>query len=639
MSLTETTSLFLNAFESAFLPDGPEGPVDLTLPDGPDGRLGHLAEVFTLSTFEQGVLALALACELFPVRFRRVAALHLGFDGDLARGSLTPHLALDWLTGGDPSAFLDGAPLLRWGLLLATPGVTPDHSMRTLRVAPGVLAYAHGADGFDPALSVVAQVITPTTALSESQEALLAQGQKHFSKRADDRAVMLYGSDPQALRDLAAHLMGDRGEVLLVDLAALATRPDDLAGLTRTLGRDTRLKPLGVVLDAGGDLPEGVTLDGTLHSALAAIHGPFVLLSDAPLPLHTERAVLPLEVHKPSAVEQRAHWAAALHISDPDHPGVRQLADQFRMSLDRIDALALEVRASMPGNATYATRTERAWQAARVAGRRRLGSLAQRVTGTSGWDDLVLPAPDLGVLKQIVAHVRHRADVYEVLGARATGRGRALTALFSGPSGTGKTLSAEVLANELKLDLYRIDLSSTVSKYIGETEKNLKRIFDAADDGGCILLFDEADAVFGKRSEVKDAHDRYANVQVNYLLQRLEAFNGLTILTTNLESSMDSAFMRRIQFVLNFRAPGPQERERLWRTAFPDTLDTSGVNFAQLARADIAGGNIRSVAMNAVFMAVSRGEALSDGIVHEALLLEYRKLGRLVLDDGHLWER
>ena len=148
---------------------------------------------------------------------------------------------------------------------------------------------------------------------------------------------------------------------------------------------------------------------------------------------------------------------------------------------------------------------------------------------------------------------------------RSPGRGRSITALFSGPSGTGKTLSAEVLARELNLDLYRVDLSSTVSKYIGETEKNLKKIFDAADQGGCVLLFDEADSVFGKRGEVRDSNDRYANTQVNYLLQRLETFNGLALLTTNLESSMDVAFMRRLQFVINFRAPQAPERERLWR--------------------------------------------------------------------------
>lgn len=211
------------------------------------------------------------------------------------------------------------------------------------------------------------------------------------------------------------------------------------------------------------------------------------------------------------------------------------------------------------------------------------------------------------------------------------GRGRSITALFSGPSGTGKTLSAEVLAHDLNLDLYRVDLSSTVSKYIGETEKNLRKIFDAADQGGCVLLFDEADSVFGKRGEVRDSNDRYANTQVKYLLQRLETFNGLALLTTNLESSMDVAFMRRLAFVVNFRAPQAPERERLWRGAFPAALDTSGVEFARLAAADVSGGNIRSVAMNAVFMSVARCVPLDQALVEEALHLEFRKLGRLVL--------
>ncbi|GGK12247.1 hypothetical protein GCM10008955_01870 [Deinococcus malanensis] len=293
--------------------------------------------------------------------------------------------------------------------------------------------------------------------------------------------------------------------------------------------------------------------------------------------------------------------------------------------------LAREARLSLPGNASHATRIERAWDTTRTANRRLMGTLAERVDARASWQDLILPPSEAGVLRQIAAHVRHRSQVYEQLGMARPGRGRALTALFSGPSGTGKTLSAEVLATDLNLDLYRIDLSSTVSKYIGETEKNLRRIFDAADQGGCILLFDEADSVFGKRGEVRDSNDRYANIQVNYLLQRLETFNGLAVLTTNLESSMDVAFMRRIQFVLNFRPPQPAERERLWRLAFPEALDTTGVDFRALAQAEVSGGNIRSIAMNAVFMAVSRNENLSQDLVTEALHLEYRKLGRLVL--------
>ncbi len=192
----------------------------------------------------------------------------------------------------------------------------------------------------------------------------------------------------------------------------------------------------------------------------------------------------------------------------------------------------------------------------RSSGRRRLDDLAECITAAATWDELVLPEPQLAALRQIAAQVRRRGRVYDDWGfARRNPRGLGVAALFCGGSGTGKTMAAEVLACELDLDLYRIDLSSVVSKYIGETEKNLRRVFDAAEDSGAILLFDEADALFGKRSDVKDSHDRYANIEVSYLLQRMEAYRGLAILTTNLKSALDPSFQRRLRFIVHFPFP------------------------------------------------------------------------------------
>jgi len=198
--------------------------------------------------------------------------------------------------------------------------------------------------------------------------------------------------------------------------------------------------------------------------------------------------------------------------------------------------------------------------------------------------------------------------------------------LFAGASGTGKTLAAEVLANELRLDLYRIDLSSVVSKYIGETEKNLRRVFDAAEEGGAILLFDEADALFGKRSEVKDSHDRYANIEVSYLLQRMEAYRGLAILTTNLKSALDTAFLRRIRFIVQFPFPDAAMREEIWRRIFPPTLPTENLDLAKLARLHIAGGNIRNIALNAAFLAADAREPVRMTHMLRAASTEYAKL-------------
>ena len=223
--------------------------------------------------------------------------------------------------------------------------------------------------------------------------------------------------------------------------------------------------------------------------------------------------------------------------------------------------------------------------------------------------------------------MRRRATVYEDWGfAAQSARGLGISALFSGPSGTGKTMAAEVLARELRLDLYRVDLSATVSKYIGETEKNLRRIFDAAEEGGVILLFDEADALFGKRSEVKDSHDRYANIEVGYLLQRMEAYRGLAILTTNLKGSLDSAFLRRIRFVVQFPFPDVIQRTEIWRRVFPARTPASGLDERQLARLNVGGGNIRNIALGAAFLAAEADEPVRMPHLLRAAQVEYAKL-------------
>src|SRR6185312_5093877 len=217
------------------------------------------------------------------------------------------------------------------------------------------------------------------------------------------------------------------------------------------------------------------------------------------------------------------------------------------------------------------------WNVCRSLSRPKLEDLAQRIVPCATWDDLILPELQKQTLRQLAAQVRHRMRVYETWGFAAKGRrGLGVSALFTGLSGTGKTMAAEVLARELRLDLYRIDLSAVVSKYIGETEKNLKVVFDAAEEGGVVLLFDEADALFGKRSEVRDSHDRYANIEVSYLLQRMEAYRGLAILTTNMRDALDSAFLRRLRFVVSFPFPDADGRAEIWRRVFPPELPTEG---------------------------------------------------------------
>jgi SpoVK/Ycf46/Vps4 family AAA+-type ATPase len=245
--------------------------------------------------------------------------------------------------------------------------------------------------------------------------------------------------------------------------------------------------------------------------------------------------------------------------------------------------------------------------------------------------DIVLPMREKQLLRNIVVHVKQKGKVYREWGFddSASGvRGLGLSALFSGESGTGKTMAAEALANELELELLRIDLSMVVSKYIGETEKNLRQVFDAAEGGGVILFFDEADALFGKRSEVSNSHDRYANIEVGYLLQRMETYRGLAILATNMKSSLDPAFIRRINFIVNFPFPDENSRAEIWKRIFPQSVKKENLDVTRLARLNISGGNIRNIALHASFLAAEANLPINMNLIKQAAQTEYDKLGR-----------
>ncbi len=273
----------------------------------------------------------------------------------------------------------------------------------------------------------------------------------------------------------------------------------------------------------------------------------------------------------------------------------------------------------------------RLWSACLNHTRPQLDSLAQRLNPKATWNDIVLAPEETNLLHQIADQIRQRSQVYRNWGfEKRMNRGMGISALFAGESGTGKTMAAEVIANDLQLNLYRIDLSAVVNKYIGETEKNLRRLFDAAEDGGAILFFDEADALFGKRSEVKDSHDRHANIEVNYLLQRMEAYRGLAILATNLKSSLDRAFMRRLRFIVNFSFPGVAERKVMWEKVFPLETPVEDLDFKRLARLNMTGASIHNVALNAAFLAAQAGTPVTTALVLAAARTEFRKLDRPV---------
>jgi SpoVK/Ycf46/Vps4 family AAA+-type ATPase len=314
------------------------------------------------------------------------------------------------------------------------------------------------------------------------------------------------------------------------------------------------------------------------------------------------------------------------------------LVSQFSLGLHQIHSATSMAIAGIESVGSAATVLENQisevlWDACRAQARSRLDNLAERIEAIAGWSDLVLPQAQIQSLHEIAGQVRQRATVYEGWRFASKGkRGLGISALFAGASGTGKTMAAEVLGRELRLDVYRIDLSQVVSKYIGETEKNLRRVFDGAEESGAVLLFDEADALFGKRSEVKDSHDRYANIEISYLLQRMESYRGLAILTTNMKSALDPAFLRRIRFIVQFPFPDVSQRAEIWRRILPEKTPTDNLDWNKLARLNVTGGHIRSIALNAAFLAADAGEPIRMSHLLRAARGEYSKLEKPLTD-------
>ncbi len=352
------------------------------------------------------------------------------------------------------------------------------------------------------------------------------------------------------------------------------------------------------------------------------------------------RPALVFDIERPTTPEQYTIWEQALNgTSESANFEVSHLVSQFNLSVPVIQATCSQVsvqweQAKESKNKEVENNfSHMLWDSCRAQARPKLDDLAQRIDSVAKWEDLVLPQPQLKVLRDVALQVKQRAKVYDLWGfGGKSKRGLGISALFAGLSGTGKTMAAEVLAGELRLDLYRIDLSAVISKYIGETEKNLGRVFDAAELGGVILLFDEADALFGKRTEVSDSNDRHANVEVSYLLQRMESYRGLSVLTTNLKSTLDQAFLRRIRFIMEFPFPDSIQRAEIWRRIFPKKTPTEGLDYQKLGRLNVAGGNIRSIALNAAFLAADAESAVTMNCILKAAKSEYTKLERTLTD-------
>lgn len=585
----------------------------------PPPALRILADRFRLSDSEYEVLLLCVGVGLKP----DLATLCAKAQGDPQLNY--PTFTLAFALSDDPQwdPLLPGHPLRRFELIeIFQPPPTP-LTAAALRAEARVVAFAKGITYLDDRLTPVLipdtdTVPDPEGGLADALEDTLAEIDAVPDRRRP--VVQLLGTASAtklALARAACRRLGLPLYRLPVEL--LPTDPGELDRFVRLSEREARLSPLALYVE--GDDPgraSAITRLATGTSGLLFLDLRDVIAAPG-------RPATVVEVAGPSAAEQETAWATAL--GDDGAPVAPLLADRFDLAIPSIHRLADLARRGTGGGSVG----DRAGALCLAETRRGMDALAERIDARVGWDDLVLPASEQRLLRMIADQVDHRRRVYDEWGfADKTSRGLGINALFAGPSGTGKTMASEVIAHHLGLSLYRIDLSRMVSKYIGETEKNLAKLFDQAEHRGVVLHFDECDALFGKRTEVRDSHDRYANIESSYLLQRIEAFGGLAILATNMKSALDAAFLRRLRFVVDFRPPGEAERTRIWSKVFPDRAELDRIDVDRLGKLTFSGGNIFTIAMNAAFLAARDDLPIRMEHVLEAARAESRKLGRPV---------
>ncbi len=580
----------------------------------PPAAIERLAAVFGLSSFERDVVLLAAGVEMDSKLTQRVGAAM----GREPHGAITFALALAVLANPHWSALAPTAPLRRFKLvdLEAESGLTG----AALRIDERILHYLAGVNVFDPRLDGLLQFKGHPHSIAATHRALATEAIAGFDASVEQPPVLhLCGDDARGQEDIAALWAVNAGRHLYVlraeNIPAVGAEMDQIVALWT---REAALLPAALLVQCGSTTPSAA-----VRQMIERLPAPLVLASREPVRL--ERPLLRHDVNKPEPMEQKALWKQSLATkSEGQDALLDELAEQFRLSAETIASLGAAAAAG--DGAVDGTKL---WNVCRSLARPRLEGLAQRIEPAVTWDDLILPQAQMQMLRQLAVQTRQRMKVYETWGFAERGRrGLGITALFAGVSGTGKTLAAEVLAHDLKLDLYRIDLSTVVSKYIGETEKNLKQVFDAAEEGGVILLFDEADALFGRRGEVKDSVDRYANIEVGYLLQRMESFQGLAILTTNLKSSLDKAFQRRLRLTVDFPFPDAVQREAIWQRVFPAKTPIEKLDAKLLAQLNMVGGNLRNIAVNAAFLAAAAEGSVNMQHVLEATRLESMKAER-----------
>jgi len=610
-------------------------------------RLAWLQRQYQLATIDLDILAIALAPELD----RRYERLYAYLQDDVRAKQPTADLALNLLctTAADKlqqrDRFSPDAPLIRHHLLhLHSQPDTPTPLLaHTLHLDAQIVRYLLGNSGLDRRLAPFCHLIPPTH--THSEPFLNPELQHKLSAIAQNpqpRCLYFQGTDTSSKRSAAEALARQLDTPLLAaDFSRLsANLKTELEPTLKLLRREAHFLNALLYLDGWDNLPlsDRTIACDTLLSTPATL----TILSGTELwnPTTGAKGVVTVPFTLPDFHQRRHIWQT--HLADAGisltNNDINAIADRFRLTSGRIaDAVAIACN-RICTEATKDTQPNLAelFAAARAQSGHDLTQLARKVEPKYRLEDIILPDEQKTHLREICDRAQHQTKVLSDWGFdNHFSMGKGINALFTGVPGTGKTMAAEAIARELELDLYKIDLSQIVSKYIGETEKNLDRIFTAAATSNAILLFDEADAIFGKRSEVKDARDRYANIEIGYLLQKMEEYEGIAILTTNLGNNIDDAFTRRLSFIIGFPFPKEAERYQIWQHIFPDkTPRSADLDIEFMARRfEIAGGNIRNIALAAAFLAAAEGVEIGMSHLIRATRREYQKIGKIILDE------
>lgn len=600
--------------------------------------LEKICQSFGLSTFERDILLLCAGVELDA----SFGSLIADIQGDSQRNYPTFSLALAVLESAYWGALTPESPLRKWRLIEVGGGNALTTS--PLRIDEQILHYLTGIYHLDSRLKGITTLVNTEEQLVPSHQQLAMQMVNTWCLAAPEQKILpilqLCGKDSASQRAIASIICSKINFLpYTISVELLPNETEHLNSVKSLWEREFTLNNAALLLEWDNYDGNDPKQERAINQFIETIQAPVIIISQERRG-QRHRSIITFDVDSPTSTEQRLLWQQSLEEFAPDiSEEVENLVSHFNLSTPAIRSVCLKARSIKKEKGEgeeikFSTSHTILWDICRNQARPRLDELAQRMDSDAEWDDLVLPAMEKQVLRDAADQLKQRTKVYEEWGFGGKGkRGLGISALFAGGSGTGKTMAAEVLAQEMRLDLYRIDLSAIVSKYIGETEKNLGRVFDAAETGGVILLFDEADAIFGKRSEVKDARDRHANMEVAYLLQRMEAYPGLSILTTNLKNSIDQAFLRRIRFIVQFSFPDANQRAEIWRQVFPKNTPTEGLDARKLARLNVAGGNIRNIALNAAFIAAQAGEVVQMQHILQAAKSEYTKMERPLTDN------